>query len=257
MTARTKYAEGEPCWADLQTPDVAAAKDFYAAVFGWTYEDLPTPDGRSFARAFMGGHLVAAIAPQNPLQHAAGSHARWKIYLACSDAAATVQDAAHAGGTAEFGPEAIGDTGVLAFLGAPGGGTTGVWQAGTHTGSHLYDEPGALAWAELSTPEPQAAVGFLQQLFGHEVTEYPQDDGGSYSTLLVQGGEVAGVVPAEAGEEAGWQVYFGVADLLVAVQAAVAAGGEVLVEPDDHPGNGSLATIRDPQGGILNLIQEG
>jgi predicted enzyme related to lactoylglutathione lyase len=73
----------------------------------------------------------------------------------------------------------------------------------------------------------------------------------------VQGGEVAGVVPAEAGEEAGWQVYFGVADLLVAVQAAVAAGGEVLVEPDDHPGNGSLATIRDPQGGILNLIQEG
>jgi predicted enzyme related to lactoylglutathione lyase len=104
-------------------------------VFGWTYEDLPTPDGRSFARAFMGGHLVAAIAPQNPLQHAAGIHARWNIYLACSDAAATVQDAAHAGGTAESVPEAIGDTGVLAFLGAPGGGTTGIWQAGTHTGS--------------------------------------------------------------------------------------------------------------------------
>jgi uncharacterized protein len=255
MTARTKYAEGEPCWADLQTPDVAAAKDFYAALFGWTYEDLPTPDGRSFARAFMGGRLVAAIAPHNPLQQAPGTPAQWNIYLACSDAAAVVQDASHAGGTSEFGPETVGDTGVLAFLGAPGGGTIGIWQAGTHTGSHLYDEPGALAWAELSTPEPQAAVGFLQQLFGHEVTEYPQDDGGSYSTLLVQGGEVAGVVPAEAGEDAGWQVYFGVADLPMAVQAAVEAGGRVLVEPDDHPGHGSLATIRDPQGGILNLIQ--
>ncbi|RDV12197.1 VOC family protein [Arthrobacter sp. RT-1] len=255
MTARTKYEEGEPCWADLQTPDVAAAKNFYATVFGWTYEDLPTPDGRSFARAFMNGQLVAVIAPQNPLQQAAGTHAQWNIYLACSDAAATVQDAGHAGGAAEFGPETVGDTGVLAFLRPPGGGTTGIWQAGTHTGSQLYDEPGALAWAELSTPEPQAAVGFLQQLFGHEVTEYPQDDGGSYSTLLVQGGEVAGVVPAEAGEEAGWQIYFGVADLTAAVQSAVAAGGGILVAPDDHPGNGSLATIRDAQGGILNLIQ--
>ena len=82
MTARTKYAEGEPCWADLQTPDVAAAKNFYATVFGWTYEDLPTPDGRSFARAFMNGQLVAVIAPQNPLQQAAGTHAQWNIYLA-------------------------------------------------------------------------------------------------------------------------------------------------------------------------------
>jgi uncharacterized protein len=27
------------------------------------------------------------------------------------------------------------------------------------------------------------------------------------------------------------------------------------VEPDEHPAEGSLATIEDPQGGILNLIQ--
>jgi predicted enzyme related to lactoylglutathione lyase len=254
MTVRTTYANGEPCWADLQTPDVAAAKDFYARVFGWTYQDFPTPDGRSYAQAFVNGRLVATIAPQGPLQPS-GTPARWNIYFAASDATTLLDDAAFAGGTVEFGPEQVGSTGVLAFLAPPGGGTTGIWQAGTHHGSHLFNEPGALAWAELSTPGPQAAVGFFQQLFGHEVTEYPQDDGGSYSTLLINGAEVAGVVPAEEGEEATWQIYFGAADVCAAAAATVQAGGEVLVEPDEHPADGSLITISDPQGGILSLIQ--
>ena len=58
MTVRTEYADGEPCWADLQTGDVAAAKDFYGKVLGWTYKDLPTPDGRTYAQAFAGQRLV-------------------------------------------------------------------------------------------------------------------------------------------------------------------------------------------------------
>ena len=254
MTLRTKYANGEPCWADLQAPDVAAAKDFYGRLFGWTYQDFPTPDGRSYAQAFDGGRLVATIAPQGPLQPA-GTPARWNVYFAATDAAALLEDAVHTGGSVQFGPEQGGDTGVLAFLAPPGGGTTGIWQAGAHYGSQLYDEPGALAWAELLTPEPQAAVGFFQQLFGHEVTEYPQDDGGSYSTLLIDGREVAGVVPADEGDEAGWQVYFGVTDIRAAADAAIQAGGEVLVAPDAQPADGPLATIRDPQGGVLSLIQ--
>ena len=73
MTMRTGFTEGEVCWTDLQTSDVGAAKDFYAAVFGWRYEDLPTPDGRSYAQAFLGDDLVTVIAPQNPQQEAAGS----------------------------------------------------------------------------------------------------------------------------------------------------------------------------------------
>ncbi len=255
MTARKQYASGEPCWADLQTRDVAAAKDFYQQVFGWSFKDLPTPDGRSYAQAFVKDQLVAVIAPQNPMQEAAGTHGQWNIYIAATDTDEIADDAVHAGGKLQFGPEAVADTGVLAFIEPPGGGTTGVWQAGTHVGSHLFNEPGALAWAELLTPEPQSAVAFFQQLFGHEVTEYPQDDGGSYSTLMVKGDEVAGIVPADEGDEAGWQIYFGVADLRKAVEAAAAAGGELLVEPEDKPETGSLATIQDPQGGILNLIQ--
>ncbi len=285
MTGRTTFKAGEICWADLQTKDVPAAKTFYAAVFGWRFEDLPTPDGRSYSKAFLGDDLVTVIAPQNPQQEASGTAAQWNIYFAAADAGAIVEETPHAGGSVQFGPEEVADTGIMVFLAPPGGGTTGVWQPGTHTGAARYNEPGALAWAELLTPEPQAAVAFFQQLFGHEVTEYPQDDGGTYTTLMVDSAEVAGIAPLPAeddgdgGEEAdaadeadladladldsraaqaGWQVYFGVSSVAEAVASAVAAGAVVLIEPEGDPDDadaGSVATLQDPQGGVFSVLE--
>ena len=145
MVQRSGYTKGEVCWADVQTPDVAAAKSFYAAVFGWRYEDLPTPDGRSYSKAFIDGDLVAVVAPQNPAQQASGTPAQWNVYFCADDAREVAEEARHAGGTVQFGPEEVGDTGVMVFLEPPGGGTTGVWQAGTHAGSGRHNEPGAFA----------------------------------------------------------------------------------------------------------------
>jgi predicted enzyme related to lactoylglutathione lyase len=242
---------------------VAAAKAFYAAVFGWRYEDLPTPDGRSYAKAFLDDDLVATVAPQ-PQQGGAPRPAQWNVYFAVVDARAAAEDARHAGGTVQFGPEDIGDTGTMVIVDPPGGGATGIWQAGTHPGSGRHNEPGAFAWAELITPEPQAAVGFFQQLFGHEVTEYPQDDGGTYTTLMVNGAEVAGVAPAPEEDEEdgdgdagsrGWQVYFGVSSVKEAVLSAVSAGAEVLVEPEFDDEGGTIATLKDPQGGVFSVLE--
>ena len=259
MTMRTGFTEGEICWTDLQTSDVAVAKAFYAAVFGWRFEELPTPDGRSYAQAFLGEDLVTVIAPQNPQQQAAGAPGQWNVYFASSDARELADGLVQAGGTLEFGPEEVGGTGVMVFFAPPGGGTTGAWQAGSHFGTVRSGEPGALAWAELLTPEPQSAVGFFQQLFGQDVTEYPQDDGGKYSTLVVNGAEVAGVaaVPADAGGmlKPGWQVYFGVSSVAGAVAAAEAAGGTVLIAPDEAEEAGTIATLEDPQGGVFSILE--
>ena len=258
MAIRSGFTEGEVCWTDLQTSDVAAAKDFYAALFGWTYEDLPTPDGRSYARVFLGEELVTVIAPQNPRQQQAAAPGQWNVYFAVDDAAGLAADLTHAGGTLEFGPEAVEGTGVMVFFTPPGGGTTGAWQAGSHFGTARTEEPGALAWVELLTPEPQAAVGFFQQLLGHEVTEYPQDDGGTYTTLMVDGAEVAGIATVPATErnlEPGWQVYFGVASVADAVAAARAAGGVVLVGPESGDEAGTIATLADPQGGVFSVLE--
>jgi predicted enzyme related to lactoylglutathione lyase len=259
MTTRTGFAEGEVCWTDLQTRDVEAAKIFYSAVFGWRYEDLPTPDGRSYSQAFLDDALVTVIAPQNPQQQAARLDGQWNVYFSVSDAQELAAEVTSAGGTLEFGPEAVNDTGVMVFFAPPGGGATGAWQAGSHFGTAQRQDPGTLGWAELLTPEPQAAVGFFQQLFGHEVTEYPQDDGGTYTTLLVNGTEVAGIAPLPADADvplkAGWQVYFRVSNVADAVDAAVTAGAVVVVEPEDLEEAGVVATLKDPQGGVFSLLE--
>jgi predicted enzyme related to lactoylglutathione lyase len=54
--------------------------------------------------------------------------------------------------------------------------------------------------------------------------------------------------------ETGWQVYFGVSDVAGAVAAALAAGGVVLIEPEDVEEAGTIATLRDPQGGVFSLL---
>ena len=34
---RSGYSHGEPCWADVLTPDVGSSQRFYGAVFGWSF----------------------------------------------------------------------------------------------------------------------------------------------------------------------------------------------------------------------------
>jgi predicted enzyme related to lactoylglutathione lyase len=42
MSRIESYAPGSFCWAELATGDTAAAKQFYAEMFGWTSVDMPT-----------------------------------------------------------------------------------------------------------------------------------------------------------------------------------------------------------------------
>ena len=39
-TRSQPWPAGTPCWIDLSAPDLGAAKEFYGAVFGWSFLDL-------------------------------------------------------------------------------------------------------------------------------------------------------------------------------------------------------------------------
>lgn len=39
MPEKTSYAHGTPSWVDLGTTDLADAKRFYGALFGWEFDD--------------------------------------------------------------------------------------------------------------------------------------------------------------------------------------------------------------------------
>ena len=55
-----KHIPGKFVWFDLVTPDAAAARAFYANVFGWTFDDVPA--GRAtYAVARSGGLPIAGL----------------------------------------------------------------------------------------------------------------------------------------------------------------------------------------------------
>ena len=51
---------GKLIFVELVTPDIAAAKQFYAGLFGWTFRDIQA-GGTRYAEAFLDGRPVAGI----------------------------------------------------------------------------------------------------------------------------------------------------------------------------------------------------
>src|SRR4051794_19007980 len=95
MTTRdTAWPPGTPCWIDLMTTDQPAARDFYAALFGWDIEVGPEETG-NYATASIGGHSVAGIGGMMGLDHPPV----WNTYLATTDADVTSKAIEAAGGS--------------------------------------------------------------------------------------------------------------------------------------------------------------
>src|SRR5258707_14920822 len=162
MPVRTSYAQGTPNWVDLQTTDQAAAKAFYAGVFGWSYDDQPMDGDAVYSIAKIGDESVAAIAPQSPELVAAGAPSMWNTYLAVDSVDEVSAKVGPAGGTVAMEPFDVMDAGRMAFVLDPSGAAVALWQAGQHIGSSLLNEPGTGIWNRLITDSP-AAVSFYDQ----------------------------------------------------------------------------------------------
>src|SRR6478735_5864461 len=195
MPERTSYTQGTPNWVDLATSDQAAAKAFYAGLFGWTYDDQPMGaegEGQVYSMAMLGGHQVAAISPQPAEMAAAGAPPMWNTYLAVDsvdDATARVEAA---GGKVAMAPFDVMDAGRMSFVMDPSGAPVALWQANQHIGATLVNEPGTLNWNELISSDSGAAA-FYSAVLG--LTTNTMDMGtGPYTTFEVGGQPVGGTM---------------------------------------------------------------
>jgi uncharacterized protein len=253
MPVRTSYAQGTPNWVDLQTPDQPAAKEFYAGLFGWTYDDQPMAPGAVYSMAKLGGQDVAAIAPQSPELAAAGAPPMWNTYLAVDNVDDAVAKVEAAGGQVAMQPFDIPGAGRMAFVMDPSGAAIAFWQASQHIGATLVNEPGTVTWNELITSDPDAAR-FYEQVLG--MTTSTMDMGPGPYTLFEVGGQMVGgtIPPQMEGVPNHWHVYFAVADADACARKVAELGGSVLVEPFDTP-VGRIAVVRDPQGTTFSIIK--
>ena len=121
MGNRTQYTPGTPSWPELTTSDQAAAKTFYASLFGWAVEDLPMGEGAVYSMVKLDGRPVGAITPQPRQQREAGIPPLWNTYISVESADAALARAAELGGTVHAGPFDVFDAGRMGIVQDPAG----------------------------------------------------------------------------------------------------------------------------------------
>lgn len=242
-------ANGTPAWVDLGIPDLERAERFYGAVFGWDFDEGAPETGR-YTICQLRGKPVAAIMP-NPDPDA--TEFWWNAYFATDDVDGTAKRITDAGGMVPMEPMDVMDAGRMAIGIDPQGGQFGLWHGRAMIGASIVNEPGAMAWTELETPDSKGAAEFYAAVFERPVESMNVPDF-DYSTMNVDGRPVAGLWGVPGRDKARWVTYFAVADADAAVAAATKAGGSVEKQPQDSP-YGRVAVIQDPFGVTFAVIK--
>ncbi|WP_299040174.1 VOC family protein [uncultured Pseudokineococcus sp.] len=254
MTLRTSpWPAGTPCWVDVTARDVRAASAFYAAVLGW---DVSAPGEGSdeeyggYVIASARGAAAAGIGPRTQPD----SPSAWTLYLATDDVEATAAAVPEHGGVVLLPPGDVGPLGRMAVAADPAGAVFALWEAGTHLGCGVVDEPGGLVWEDLRSPAPDIARAFYAGLFGYStegVDMAPED----YTTFALPAGAPLGGIGGMMGEDSPphWLVYFGVPDADAAAAAAERSGGRVLSPAVDTP-FGRMVVLADPDGAAFTAM---
>lgn len=116
-------------------------------------------------------------------------------------------------------------------------------------------------WYELMTSDQDAAIDFYGSVVGWTAADHPNSAGSGmrYVVISAEGRGVGGIFGltdemCAGGARPGWVGYIGTADTDAKAKEVVAAGGAVLMGPDDIPNVGRFAMVADPGGAPFYLL---
>lgn len=251
-----RAVDGAFCWAEGAVADLAKAKAFYSAVLGWSFEDVPLPDGSVYPIAKVGGRSVGAlfqIRESMPMPPA------WSSYVQVSDADATAARVTELGGKLLMPVMDVMEEGRMVAFTDPTGAAVNAWQPKQHAGFGRLGDHGAPCWFELATTNLDVAQGFYEKLF-HWTMSLSKNSPMQYIELTPAGAPFAAGGMMQMGKEFGsipshWMIYFAVDDVAKALSAAREHGGTVVHEPHDIPQVGTFSVLKDPGGAVFSVIK--
>jgi hypothetical protein len=243
---------GTPTWVDLMAPDIEAARSFYHALFGWEY-DIGGPEYGGYTTARAGARTAAGMSAPPPDMPPMPS--AWSLYFATDNIEADIARAVELGATVLFPTMVVGTFGSMAALVDPTGAPFSFWQAGSHIGAEVINEPGAPAWYELYSPDVKRSREFYSALLGAAAD--PMPGGPEYYVLKHGEDQLAGIMqidPAWGAFPPQWSTYFGVADADAAVATITSNGGKVMsaIEPTPF---GRIAAVADNAGAMFKIVE--
>jgi predicted enzyme related to lactoylglutathione lyase len=112
-------------WNELMTRDVAAAKKLYADALGWTFDEMPMPDGTLYHICLADGQTVGGLFDITDKPDMAQVPASWMAYVAVDDIDDRLAKAKVAGAQVMGEPFDVPGVGRIAMVMQPDGAMIG------------------------------------------------------------------------------------------------------------------------------------
>jgi uncharacterized protein len=257
--ASGEHHVGKVVWADLVTPDLAAAKRFYGALLGWAFRDVP--GDRNYALALLDGEPVAGLF-QKALPQGQSKQPAWLTFIAVRDVDAAQKAALQHGGKVLFKTHYYSQRGRQATLADPDGAVFAVLAADGGDPPDYLAASGEWIWSSVFVRNAKQETVFYKSVFGYDVYDLAgaggSADDAQHYILSSDNYSRAGlnVLPGDSMRRyPHWLNFVRVTDAADTAKKAVALGGRVLVEPriDRHGGN--LAVLADPSGAPFGVME--
>lgn len=238
MSHTGKFADGQPCWIDIATPDSAkrlALCAFLSELFGWEFE-VGAGEDDFYSTAHSEGQPVAGVAEMS------GAPSYWTTYLHTSDIKQSVVAFTTHGGALLNGPMQVFEIGHMAICQDAVGAEVGLWQPIQFNGFGRYDEYNSPTWFDQQSEDPKRATTFYHDVFGLTVIPTPNADGAMLGSTEQQWFSVS---PQPAALPASWNPVIRVDSLSRVANDLSRLGGEILMNDVAVPG-GKILVFSDP-----------
>jgi len=235
---------GKFVWHDLLTDDLAAAREFYGGLFGWSFAEK----GR-YTTVLNDGKAIAGMIELKP-ESTEQDAARWIASLSVTDVDEATAFVQRSGGSVYQGPGELKNRGRFALVGDPQGAQLALLRSSSGDPGDRDAAIGGWLWDELWSSTPAESAAFYRQL-----GEYTQVRERSDYAILEREGRWRGGIRtiATEGVRVRWVPVVRVADPVEVTERTEMLGGRVLVKPGEPPSDGSSALIADPSGGLVIL----
>ena len=245
---------GRFAWYELITTDIAAAKNFYREVVGWTAHDVSSPD-LAYTLFTSGSASVGGLMELPAEARKMGATPRWMGYVAVASADATADRIKRLGGTV-YVPPTDSNIGRVSVVADPQTATFGLIED-LNLAPSKAAKPGELAqvgWHELLADDWEKVFSFYSDTFGWRKAHAESGPTETYQLFSSGGQTIGGMFNKRPIEPIPYGLnYFHVDDLDAAAEREKRAGGRIMEGPLEVSGGNWIARCRDSQGAAFAL----
>lgn len=116
---------------------------------------------------------------------------------------------------------------------------------------------GKMVWADLITPDLNAAEKFYGSVFGWTFKRI-RAGSSDYAVVMLGGRPIGGVMeralPSGEPRQSAWLTFMAAADVDAAKRVAVAHGAKVLADSKNYPLRGMQSVLADPEGAVFAVL---